>query len=1418
MYKVEFPSGTERNNQLSAIALKDGRCAIMHAESWWYSSESGATANWTYTITDRPVYRPGQTVNFRSIVRHFERSEFKTDNLFPVNVTITDPKGRNIYQQKLSTNQFGAVSGSVALEAEPPLGVYRVQVSCDVGALRPNYCWFRVEEYKKPEFLVEVSPEKAQAKLGEAVKAKITAKYYFGAPVVEATVKYRVMRSTFSYYPQYRGDYDWFYGSGYDRFNRRDSWGDEELIAEGTATTDAEGNVLVEFDTQKALKEQPDRDQSYTISAEVTDASRRVIEGSGTIKLTRQEFYANLRSTRGFYAPGDTVEIELTTENASGAPVQSKGKIDVARLVYIGEKDRPYDRHEISTEEFSTPAEGRAFFRWQTDSEGFFSIKYSTKDSWGGTVEGETNVWVVSQEFKGTEYNFRDIEILTDKRTYADGETARLMLSCSFADSHVWLSEETGTQIVSSRIVRVEGKSRVIELPITGRHTPNFFVRAVVVRNGQVHQELIELFAPPVKQFVKVAVESAKPEYKPGEKASMTLTTTDYAGKPVQCELSLSVFDKSILYIQPETGGTIQNFFYGQRRYNRLGLRTSLEFTSEPKQDDTNKYDKFKTHTLSEDWYAIHVGGGLPVDVGRSSRGRLRMEEQSNGAAFSESEGADDVPQPAAEPVRGGLIKGDVEEKQKSLKDEDGGGGGDPGKPQGNVEPQVRKAFADSAFWSPTVTTDAITGKATVEFNWPDTLTTWKASAVAITTGTEVGSQAAEIVTTKNLLVRLEAPRFFVERDLVVISGIVHNYLKTDKEVRCELSLPGDCLKNTEDAVKTVSVPKGADLRVEWLVRATKEGMAKILVKSLTDEESDAVEMEFPVLVHGCDKAFTYAGVLRGGEGKCTFEITVPAERRADNSELLISVAPSMASSVIESLPYLLDYPYGCVEQTMSRFLPVVVVADTLKELGLNLEQIGQQRKAFAAQPDRRVSESMRKDPVFDTAQMGNMIKAGLQRLYDFQHADGGWGWWQNDSSDPYMTAYVVYGLVRAQNADVAVDQDRLSRALDFLTVVSEKEELIHRAAYEQYVLSIAKRSNAKLVDRLYEERDDMTIQAKAFLALTLKAAGDDVRAETVCRNLEDFVKTDEKNGTCWWSSGNDWWYWYNDDIETNAWVLNALVNITPDSERTHQLAKWIVMNRQGMRWKSTKDTAIAIYCLCEYVRVNKELSPNYTFKVDYDNGRATLADKLTADNVFAFNNELMLTGEGVDTGKRTVTITKEGEGSLYWTANLKYFTLEEDIKGSAAGLSVARQYYRLTPRKVVEVIDGRQVPKQVWDRSPIAHGSEIESGSQIEVELTIEADNDYEYLVFEDPKPAGCEPVELRSGYTYGSLCSNMELRDEKVSFFVGWMPKGKHVLSYKLRAEIPGEFHALPATGYPMYVPRVKGTADEMRMKIKD
>ncbi|MGH9940016.1 MAG: alpha-2-macroglobulin family protein, partial [Blastocatellia bacterium] len=236
------------------------------------------------------------------------------------------------------------------------------------------------------------------------------------------------------------------------------------------------------------------------------------------------------------------------------------------------------------------------------------------------------------------------------------------------------------------------------------------------------------------------------------------------------------------------------------------------------------------------------------------------------------------------------------------------------------VEPKVRKNFKDTAFWKPDVVTGA-DGKATVKFDLPENLTTWRATARAVTGDLRVGSVVSRVLSRKDLILRLETPRFMTEGDVVTVSGIVHNYLNSDKAAQIKLEIAGANLLDA--AQQTVTISKEGEQRIDWRIAASQLGEVTLLATAKTDVESDGIELKLPVIPQGLKRTKGSAAAMTEEAGERTFTLDVPADAGART--LRIEAAPSIAGAMFGALDYLTGYPYGCVEQTMSRFLPNVV-------------------------------------------------------------------------------------------------------------------------------------------------------------------------------------------------------------------------------------------------------------------------------------------------------------------------------------------------------------------------------------------------------------------------------------------------------------------------------------------------------------
>jgi uncharacterized protein YfaS (alpha-2-macroglobulin family) len=764
------------------------------------------------------------------------------------------------------------------------------------------------------------------------------------------------------------------------------------------------------------------------------------------------------------------------------------------------------------------------------------------------------------------------------------------------------------------------------------------------------------------------------------------------------------------------------------------------------------------------------------------------------------------------------------------------------------IQPVVRTNFADTAFWAAALTA-AADGTVDVEFSLPESLTTWRVKAWTLGLGTRVGEAESEIVTTKDLLVRLQAPRFFVEKDEVVLSANVHNKLKTGKSVQVVLETDGSVLRPMSETSRTVEIAAGSERRVDWRVQVVHEGQAIVRMKALTDEESDAAQMTFLAYVHGMLKMEAFAGTIRPEEEQAQVTVRVPAERKPEQSRLEVRFSPTLAGALVDALPYLADYPYGCTEQTLNRFLPAVVTQKVLINLGLDLKAIKEKHTNLNAQqlgaPRERAKQwkGYEHNPVFDPAEVAKMAGAGLARLADMQLSNGGWGWFSGygEVASAHTTALVVHGFQIARQNDMKLPDGMMERGVAWLASDQARQVQLLENGVSQVkpfktsaadvdamvfmVLADAGIRNDRMLGFLDRDRTHLSVYAKAMFGLALERIGEKAKLAAVLENIGQYVVRDGENQTAHLKLPNQgyWWSWHGSEVETHAFYLKLLARTDPKGELAPLLVKYVLNNRgHGSYWNSTRDTAFCIEALADYLKASGEDRPDMTVAISLD-GQKRDEVRITPADLFTFDNAFVIAGEALQTGPHTVNFLKQGKGPLYYSAYLTNFTREDPITRAGLEIKVDRQVYHLVrDDKVADVAGGRgQVVGQKverYRRERLGDGTAVKSGDLVEVELAIESKNDYEYLVFEDFKAAGFEPAEVRSGYNGNDLGAYVEFRDERVVFFARSLARGKHSVSYRLRAEIPGRFHALPARAQAMYAPELRANSDEIRLGVED
>ncbi len=1473
---------TSNNLDLFASAANGDRQAFSAGQSYQYRRNQDS---WRiYAFTDRAAYRPGEEAQWKLIARQYDGSTYSTPSNRSVYYEVYDPRGTKVAESDVALNSFGSAWDSLALSESLPLGEYRVRFrEREGGSYIGEAALLRLEEYKLPEFQVAVETagqdgDTSGFRLGDDVEVEVRSDYYFGGAVANATVEVLVYQRPFFQTWRPQREYPWYYADVHPGLYRHDQ-GPGQVVARETLTTDTEGKATFTFATPGG----GEQDFEYRIEARVTDASRREIVGNGTVRVTRSGYAMYPRPRHNIYRPRDRIEIDFTAMDANEQPRSVTGVAVVTRdrwhevwvdgdgneitgnelaalrrsnpgFPRVGNRlwtlrSSGYEREEVLTRSISTDDDGTADLAFVASTEGYYNVSFRGPDGDDAVVEAQTAVWVADNATTELGYRHGGLGIIIDADTFRVGETATVMLTAPTGGGYVLFSVE-GEDLYSYRLVHMTGTAKLVELELQERHVPNVYLSGMMVFDHQIHADVQQVVVPPTRNFLDVEVSADREQYQPGEEGTLTVRVRDHEGNPVAAEVALGLVDEATFYVQSDYAADPRPFFFGEKRQHLVWNRSSFHQKS----------------------YADLVEGNEGALVDRRES-RLRAggdnERFDDFDAPYRAVGASSKARLAEGQVAGRYLAADALMPAAVASEEMNAGFA--GGPQLEAV-QVRSDFRSTAAWRPDVVTGA-DGVATVTVTYPDSLTTWRASARVATAGNEFGAGLSSTRTQKPLIVRLQAPRFFVVGDTTTISAVLNN--NTDEAMAVTPSFDAAGLAVVQTSAPLAHVPAGGEARLDWVVSARSAGPVRLAVGGRAGEHSDGMERDFFAHDHGIEKLIARAGKLRGDEA--IVSLGLPAARRAGSTTLSVQIAPSMAVTMLDALPYLIDYPYGCVEQTMSRFLPAVITAKTLGDLGLDASDA--MNRVFGGIERQHLGNTQPRGRQ-DLARLDDMVRSGLDRIHDFQHGDGGWGWWKEGDSDHFMSAYVVWGLTLARDAGVDVREDALARGVHFLELeIIEQEGHPDIQSWMLHALSAYAASTeaagvsyswefplSRTFDHLWDRRDQLNAYTRALLALSAHQLGLAEQAMTLVRNLENGVKRDEAPdtsvvqrgggisdddvlGTAHWGEDGLWWRWSDGGIEATSFALRALLAIDPGNALIEPVTNWLIKNRRGAQWSNTRDTAIAIYALNDYLRVSGELEADLEYEL-LVNGERVARQRVSADQALQAPSRFVIDDELVVDGDNEIRIVRnDGDGPIYFSAEAVFFSLEEPVTPAGNEIFVRRQYYKLVGRETL-------LKGYTYDRVPVTDGETLTSGQRVEVVITIEAKNNYEYLLFEDLKPAGFEAVRVRSGepvwarqlkssailaedgeqpggegsigpldgpreagdYTGRTRWVYQELRDRKVALFIDKLPEGYWEIRYDLRAEVPGEFHAMPVIGHAMYVPEIRANGLETTVRVVD
>jgi len=1291
------------------MARSGASLAILASEG----QSAAAVRQRLYVFTERPLYRPGQEVFVKAILRRVEDGENRVvSGSQTLAFTVLDPEDTKVTegQAKLLNAETGSYAAQFNLPGAGRLGLYRIVFQ---GPQGPGQAEFKVEQFVKPAFEVKVTTEKTKVGLGDVLNFHANARYFYGAAV-------RGAKADWFLYKVVPPKSKWIWDD-------EDSGPAPELMESGQLELDDEGRVdLPSFKAES--------DGLWRMVVKVADAAGQRNSGQAQVRAAAGDLVLMIAADRQVALPGKPFQVTARALDLDGKEVPGVSiALRAARIV--AQKDgtawwaRP---NALKPGETVASAQGPQAMLSIPEG-GAFLLVAEAKDSKGRLVVAQRQITVAAE---GTPLPaVADLRAAADKPEYQPGDVARILVQLPRPKLTLhWAVEHEGLGQRQSRLVL--GTTALVDIPVTVAMQPNVWAVFEIVAEGRRQLVEVPLRVPKRDRRLSVAVTTDKERYQPGQSMKVSVTVTDVAGKPSAADLSVGVVDEAIYALSQELHPDPVRFFHPTRRHGVL-------------------------RSGSTDW-SFH-------DLLRRQRPVWSLRQTKRGD-----------------------FKADDDDK-------------------------VRQNFKDTAHWAPFVVAGR-DGKASVDLVLPDNLTAWRATATAITADTKVGMGRSSKPSSKPLQVALTLPRTLSVGEEARAIALVRNLsgLPINGKIRLEVQnghftgSPEGSFNLQDQGEYRFALPLFSDQTGSMTVTARVEGGGL----------KDAERQKVTVLDQLVPASMSGSVVLEGGAQ--TFTLPVPPGAKGD-AALVLTPVGNLEHLATPSLPYLIGFPYGCVEQTLSSFVPNLLVADLIKQ---------------GAMPDLDWKK---------LADLDRNIRDGVFKVYGYQQPNGGWGWYAPGDfgldANPHTTGYAIQSLATMKRLGYTVDEGVYRRgrmaAMNLFQQAARQADQAGgkpgkgRSADPQadaafLLLSLAQ--TGEPVAGLVDSSADKVLSGKwsgahvhAMTALAA-AVAKHPKAVALAERLEQRAVV--KGGLARWEGRReDWWSYASGDVVPTVMALKALCLARPQSPLIRQGETFLASEYRGYGWYSTWSTG-QIVDLLPYLMKTRKLDwgplsiqagvqggPSFEFKERPETRRWNAREPRAGSYAMA--------------EPKPVTVTASGKGLLVWTYAYQ-------VPGSAAGapkgetssalrMTVTRNLWRLkTPQETGNA-------RQGWIRQPWT--GTMKAGEEAWMQVQFRTDRDADYVMLEVPIPGGLNPTVKLEGFVLEGkafteegasdtwIKPRIEVHADKVTFLFhrawSW---NTHTVKIHLRAGMAGSYRLRPAKLSLMSNEGQWVTCDGVGLKVQD
>ncbi len=1436
-----------------------------------------------FLFTDRSIYKPGQTVYFKGIAMKTEDGKSEIIEGKSITLTLQNVNNEEINKLVLKTNDFGSVSGEFILPNNGLTGDYKIYSSfgnADSGYINSHY--FSVEEYKRPKFETTFNPVTETYKINDSVTVKGNALAYAGSNITDAKVVYRVHRKV-----QYPRWYFWYR----PWFNS-----EPQEITYGESITNDKGEFEITF---KALPDQSVDASSlpifnYEITADVTDLNGETRSATTIVNVGYHALTANISVDAKLDKTQKDHKLTIDTKNLNGEFIPSKGTIKIYKLIAPKSvlRARPWkapDYQMLSESEFKQRFPNDAYaneddsnqwkkgklvfeksFDTNTSKElalgnikkwesGQYIIVLETKDKFGQDVKDQTKTVLFSDKDKQIS-DHQLFSVVTDKATYTIGDTATLTFA-SAANIKVTVDVEKDHKTVKTEMIQLNNSKQTINIPVTQNDLGGFVVHYSFAAFNSFESGSLNMSVPYPKTDLDIETLTFRDKLQLGTDETWSFKIKGPKGDKVTAELLASMYDASLDQFKAHnwTFNPIQNPIYYSYSYRNAGQ--SFGNITFRLQQERAPYYQFKTQQYDQmNWFGFYFGNRnlnfyreyTPAndeseldEVVVTAQG-ISREKRALGFTVSEVS-AEEIETPSSP----SLVKEETDFSGVT----------------------IRKNLQETSFFFPHLQTDT-EGNVTFSFTTPEALTKWKLQLVAHTKTLESAVTSLETVTQKELMVIPNVPRFLREGDQITISSKIANLTikqlsgqakleLTDaisgKDITEELVRSSTSTALSAGSIKTFLVEKEGNTQVSWQLDIPDTVQAvqyKIIAKA--GDFSDGEQNALPVLSNRMLVTETLPMWIRSNETR-TFtldKLKTNTSTTLKHHMLTLEMTSNPAWYAVQALPYLMEYPYECNEQTFSRYYANALAshiansnpriqevfnqwrnADALisnLEKNEELKSILIQETPWLRDAQSETEQKKRIALLFDLNKMNNELQSALRKLENNQMASGAWSWFNGGYENRFITQHIITGFGHLSKLGVTLSafegsqSNMIQKAIQYLDsefikeykditkynkdVDLSKDHLSNTQLHYLYMRSffpeIKKTKEVEDITAYYHSQIkkywlSRSLYAKGLMALVVDRMDDKTTSAKILKSLKENSITSDELGMYWKENTNSW-YWYQAPIETQALLIEAFAEIENDTKTIDNLKIWLLKNKQTNQWKTTKATTVAVYALL--LQGSDWL--NVTDMVDVVLGGQNInPSKLGNVKVEAGTGyyKTSWNGSEIQPEMADVKLTKKGNGiawgSLYW----QYFEDLDKITSAETPLKLNKKLFLKTNTDKGEEI------------TEITSDTKLQVGDLVRVRIELRSDRTMEFIHMKDMRASGLEPVNVLSQYKWQDGLGYYEsTKDASTNFFFDYLPKGVYVFEYDLRVNNAGNMSNGITAIQSMYAPEFSSHSEGVRISV--